>query len=333
MNRVGLSAAVGVVVSMISGCGTSSSVLKAEVLEALREDGSKAQAFVVSPRDVSEAPVVFYLNGSSCHSVTSAIATFNALASCGYIVVAPEKRGIEPGDESGNCSKEFLDTNDRETRSTDVARLFAKARATLLRADGRVVLVGRGEGGLLLPALGREQGVVGVMLVDVGGLTVGEELLEVHRREMAAAHPAPTAAELADETRAFEAQIEAVRADPTSTSRTFLGSDRTFRYWASYLDDSALPELLDLKVPIFLGIDEATRETPPSSAEHLVSELRRAGHTDVTFRNFPGPRFHFRDAVGRDQLSTKAATEAFSWLSDVAPAIPAGVCPWRNARN
>jgi dienelactone hydrolase len=205
----------------------------AHVREVARGDGSSVIVLWGEPAGTKRHPVLLYLSGSGCASAAPTVRYLSALAELGYAFVAPEKRGVKPGDTGEGCGEEFLSTNRRQQRLDDAKKAVGAAAGLFPRWDGRLIVIGASEGGGIAAELAdEERRTVALVSLAGGGLSQAEELKLLRRQGLEArgVSEAERAASLAE----LDDALEAIRKEPNST-RSWLGADNTHLRWASYL--------------------------------------------------------------------------------------------------
>lgn len=254
-------------------------------------DASSVSYLWAEPPGAASYPLVLFLDGSGCKSVTNVVGFSRPLLDRGIAVLLPEKRGVRVDDDGSRCSEEFLRTNDREERVRTAVEIVHAAQPELARWDGRLAVVGASEGGAIAAAVARALGnVVAVASLAGGGEPQGEELRALGVPDL-------------------DAKLAEIRANPTS-DKSWLGAENTYRRWASYIDYAPKDDFDRLTVPILVLQGDRDESVPPASADVL------GGRPNVTVRHYPSLNHQWRDRLGlphaRDVLRDLAA-----WL-DVA---------------
>lgn len=292
----------------------------AHVREVPRGDGSSVFVLWGEPVGTKRHPVLLYLSGSGCASAAPAVRYLTALGELGYAFIAPEKRGVMPGDTGEACSEEFLRTNRREQRLDDAKKAIDAASALFSRWDGRLIIVGASEGGVIAAELAAgEHRTAAVVSLAGGGLSQADELELLRRQSLEArgASEAERAASLAE----LEDTLEAIRRDPSST-RSWLGADNTYLRWASYLWYAPAMDFARVDVPTYVA--HGTRDTscPVESSDEIVEAYSGRANASLTYRRMEGLDHRWMDASGRSHLSEVLGAVAEWLLVWVPPEAP-----------
>ncbi len=278
-----------------------------------RDDGPPLTVFVMDAAGAGPHAAILYLDGSTCASVAQVMAYLKPFSDAGLAVVAPEKRGVSPGDTGISCSAEYLATNDRLER-TAAAKLALRRVGDLVPGwDGRVIVVATSEGTVFAPEIAAGPSVVGLALLGGGGMSQAWELEVLKRKELTAAHA--TGGDIAHALAELDAAERAILADPTST-RTWLGPDNTYRRWASYLTYEPMEALRRVRVPILMINGGRDQATPIESAEAVRSELAATGEVELRLVRYEDLDHEWRDASGQRRID-RLARDLTEWVEAV----------------
>ena len=248
------------------------------------------------PQGKEAYPLVVYLDGSDCRSVTNVVAYAEPLLELGMAIVLPEKRGVHVDDDGVRCSSEFLHTNDRAQRVASAVSVVEHLRVHLARWDGRVVVLGASEGGAIAAAVALAlPKTVAVVSLAGGGMSQADEL------------------RLLDPRAALDAKFEEIRRDPTP-DKTWLGPSNTYKRWASYLDYTPASDFARLDVPVFVAHGERDRSVPIASSIALEARFKIDGKTNLVLRRYPSLDHHWRDELGRSH-AREVVADVTTWLA------------------
>jgi pimeloyl-ACP methyl ester carboxylesterase len=234
----------------------------------------------------------------------------------GFVVLAPEKRGVRPNDLGCRCTDEYMLTNDRAQRAHDAELLLAQLSSVVPAWDGRLVIIGASEGAVVAPQIAaRCPALTGVILLGGGGWTQARELASLERRRLEAAD-APR--ERVDRSLADLSQaVRTIVGEPLST-RTWLGHGNTYRRWASYLEYSPLVDLSRIEAPIFMANGARDQSTPIESAEAVAAEFAHLGKQNLTLKRYERLDHEWRDDLGGTHLR-EVADDVLDWLRSTVP--------------
>ncbi len=298
---------------LVAGC-IPQRFVSANVGSLPRSDQSKIGFLWMEPPGEGRYPLMLFLRGSGCASVTGAAKYFPPVVDVGFGVVAPETRGVRLEDTGQRCSEEYLATNDRAQRVDDVLTLLPRLRGMLPRWDGRLVAIGESEGGTIAPEVAfRFPGTIAVASLSSGGLEQAEEMKMLAEKRLRAegASAAQIEAALDDLGRIFSA----IKANPTY-ERSWNGKQNTYKRWASYLWYRSLDYYGKLEVPIYLAHGERDTMAPVESADAVAVEFRRLGKTNLTYRRYPRLDHDYRDEEGGEHFQ-EIGQDLLRWLRTV----------------
>jgi dienelactone hydrolase len=310
MSRVAWSLLLSAVSLLSVGCGGFGAV-RAEVSTARSDDGAVIPYLWAEPPGTAAYPLVLYLDGSGCRSVTYVVAFTRPLLDAGFGVVLPEKRGVAVDDDGRHCSREYLETNDRLRRIAD-ASLVLQAARTRPRWDGRLVVAGSSEGGVIAPAVALAYpSTVAVISLAGGGSSQADELRELEPEGAARAE--------------LDATFEAIRTNPVA-DRTWLGSDNTYKRWASYLWYAPVDDLERIDVPIYVAHGALDTSAPVASADAIARRFAERGKANLTYRRYPSLDHRWSDRVGLGHAK-EVVLDTVSWLRNTVPVTVTGALP------
>jgi dienelactone hydrolase len=272
-----------------------------------RPDHSKL-IYYFSPPAQKPFPLLLYLDGSSCRSVTDMLPYFKPFVDIGLGVMTMEKRGVRPDADGNPCSKEFLSTNDRMQRISDAKLLITKLHVLLPDWNGKLVVVGASEGGAIAPEVAMSYDrTVAVASLAGGGWSQSGELKKLKEKELAGRPPEEIREALAE----LDKQFDEIEKSSTSLT-TWNGDDNTYKRWASYLWYSPLDYFYKLNAPIYIAQGTKDQSSPVESAD-AIQERFSSREADLTYRRYEGLDHDWTDAKGQDQTD-KVIGDLLDWL-------------------
>jgi len=296
----------------------------ARITTSTVDDGEGLRALVVRPAALHFAAVV-YLEAIGCRSVVQATPMLRALAETGFAVLAPEKLGVDLGDDGTRCSPEFAAHDTRQQRTTEARGALTRLLPRLSGWNGQTFLVAAGEATAFAPFLARERPQIqGLVLLDGGAWDKATEL-----SYLASAAPQGEGLDANDAsaTESLGERLEAMARRPDSGE---LWRGRPVRHWASYLYWRPLSDLLRLEVPILLTIAGADTEPRNEGAAALVAAFAAAAKRNLTARFYPTRGATWTSPDGTGHL-VNLGRELGAWISlaraAAAPAAPAPAAP------
>jgi len=85
---------------------------------------------------------------------------------------------------------------------------------------------------------------------------------------------------------------EQIASDPRSIEKFWYGN--TYRWWTDFMDKDPLTDLLQLDIPVLVGIGEQDQSEPVESALFLASQFRQAGKHNLVLKVYPGANHGLR---------------------------------------
>lgn len=290
-----------------AGCLRFSSKVGANVGAARGAEGSTVAYLWAEPPGRESYPLFLYLDGSGCGSVTSVVGFMPPLLDLGLGVLLPEKRGVRVDDQGLICSDEFLRTNDRAQRVADALLVVRRARETLPRWDGRLIVAGASEGGAIAPEVALSYpSTIAVVALAGGGSSQADELLRLEQRK------ATSPPEREGRTARLKKTLDEIRRAPVH-DRTWLGEDNTFKRWASFLDYAPIDFFVRLDVPVYVAHGARDEAVPIESADAIADAFSRAGKTNLTYRRYADLDHGWADPARRRQVE-RVMTDLLHWL-------------------
>jgi pimeloyl-ACP methyl ester carboxylesterase len=259
------------------------------------EEGAGPPVRYALSRPAQKAPLVLMIQGSGCVPNFMGIGTpdFKAtipgwmhLASQGrYAVMAVDKPYQSDAPQQGpwgtalGCGDGFIQHFSHDAWLASLTRALRHALARPEVDARRVLVIGTSEGAQMAASLARAfPEIQDVALVSGGGPT---QLFDF----AAAIHASKDSDEdKLQRLRELDATVDAIRAEPASTSRFFMG--HPYLRWSSFFAHSEAEELAHSRARVYLVNGMQDRSVPMLSAEVLYAGLRAQGR-DVRLRRLP----------------------------------------------
>jgi pimeloyl-ACP methyl ester carboxylesterase len=267
----------------------------AAVTRLTLDDGAGPQVRYYLSKPAQRAPLVLLIQGSGCvpnfmgvgtPELNSTIPGWMYLANQGrYAVMAVDKPYQSDEPQQGpygsaiGCAGEF---NQHFSYETWLATLKRAVRHALARPDvdaRRVLVIGVSEGAQMAASLAQElPEIQNVALVSGGGPTqLFDFAAGIYRADGSDEDKLKRLQEL-------DAAFSAIRADPASTSKFFMG--HPYLRWSSFLAQSMTEQLAHSRARVYIASGMQDASVPILSAEVLYAQLRVQGR-DVSFRRIP----------------------------------------------
>jgi len=217
-----------------------------------------------------------------------------------FAVVMVEKYGVRrseaPKDPFGGCSRTFYKHNTVSQRVEDLQRVLGELEAATWW-DQRLVLFGGSEGGAVVSMLAPRVRPTAVVVFSTapGG---------TFRETFKLAVPPAVAAEA-------DSEFAKIMANPLSSK---LWGGNSYRWWADILDRDLTAYLLSVHAPILVVQGERDRSSPVQGARMLRDDFQRAGHSNLTYWEFPGYDHQMHDAAGVSHLD-EVMQRISAWLA------------------
>ena len=240
-------------------------------------DGGETHYFefvrALTPTPSEAESWIFVFPGSGCASIGSHLPSyFRGLEgeSGPLRVFVLEKRHSNPKSDAQPCTDRFVRDDHPRRWLSDYNEFVAAQLAR--RQPLRVVLVGISESGEVVPRLASEIAhVTHVVLLA----SPGADPLDAFRRQAAKYRMAG-----ADEVLAVLSGPP-----PTDVDGTMVAG-RSYRYWAELAELATRASLLQLRIPILIGIGEADRMVPAELAFETRDLLASSGRASLTLLAF-----------------------------------------------
>jgi pimeloyl-ACP methyl ester carboxylesterase len=251
---------------------------------------------------------VFYLTGS-LHGgaeqtpVTSAMGSLAGFSMMGMQVVLVDRRGIEPDGTDLVFARRFAD------KPTRVADALAAMRRWLrdVPPSMPVLLVGASEGADVAVAVAAAEPRVThlILLCGGGGMTQAAEL-----RLLVDQHPGLFGRLTSQDLDAAFTDIH----DHPDADTLWLG--QPYRRWSTFLWSAPLPDLLSLRIPIFIGQGDADTAVPVESARAAARAFRDAGKNNLRYAEYAGFDHSFRFVARGVSGLPRVEMDIVAWLGE-----------------
>jgi pimeloyl-ACP methyl ester carboxylesterase len=299
-----------------------------------REDGSYITAYLCLDEgaEVAPKPVILLLHGSGGNSViprgedgriyqpifSDALGRFRRE----WNIMVVEKRGVRLGDyeihRDPERSREYTQHATRDGRVADVVRVVDALPELGLFDHSQLLLIGHSEGWKVAAGVAaKSRDITHLALLGAGAGHGLFDCLLTLRRELACG---------TIEAEQFEGLYQRlvddfrdIAADPCSLEKFWSG--HTYVRWASYAFSPMSDDLLQVEIPIFLGIAFEDRSSPPESADLIVAAFVRAGKRNLTIRNYIGcDHGLFRHEDGQtENCQGEVLSDVMRWVSEHPP--------------
>ena len=259
------------------------------------EDGAGSPVRYVLSKPAHKAPLILMVQGSGCVPNFMGLGTpepkatipgWMQLAKGGrYAVMAVDKPYQSDAPQQGpwgsalGCGDGFIQHFSYDTWLASLTRALRHALSRPEVDARRVLVIGTSEGAQMAAGLARAfPEVQDVALVSGGGPT---QLFDF----AAAIHASGDSDDdKLKRLRELDATFDAIRADPGSTTKFFMG--HPYLRWSSFFAHSEAGELAQSRARVYLVNGMRDSSVPMLSAELLHAELRAQGR-DVSFRRLP----------------------------------------------
>lgn len=280
-----------------------------------RSDGTDITYYALTPPGKS-FPAILYLHGSGCSSVDSIIPYFTPFLEKGFGILTLEKKGVKPHDTGAPCSKEYLESNDRDQRINDALLLLSNTKHLFPNWDGRTVIMGGSEGGAIAPEIAfRYPQSSAVVSLAGGGMGQAWELKKLKEKELSAAGASqPT---IKEELQRLDKKFEEIRKSPTST-QTWDGEDNTYKRWASYLWYNALGFFVKLGIPVYVAHGTSDTNAPIESADIVRDRFASLEKHNLTYKRYEGLDHHWTTGNGENQ-TPRVIGDFLDWVLQTIP--------------
>jgi pimeloyl-ACP methyl ester carboxylesterase len=228
----------------------------------------KSQKVLAHPR-----AVFCYVQGSEYKSVIDHIGMVASAVIFGSRAILVEKKG---------CSMDTVDMetairfDDKQTRTSD----YKTVLDTLLKdlpGDIPVILVGGSEGGDIAATVADNPHITHLIMICAGGgMSQAEEF-----RQFVQEKPGYLGCK---DVAALDSILHEIE---TSSDSLKLWAGHPYKRWNSYLRDSSLSYLQNIKIPTLLVHGDADGNVPVESTRSLYAQLIAKGKTNFTYIEYP----------------------------------------------
>jgi predicted esterase len=279
--RLSARCALLLLILLCQGCGMSAPAVAPDAPEAQRfrfEDGGEAIYFTLDKSLRPAHPIetlLFVVSGSDCASMRYFLPHyFRGLEgeSGPLRIFILHKRHIEAGTwgRVWGCGEDFI-RDDHPRRWIADQTEFIRARLRQARAAGpaprRIVVAGISEGAEIVPALVRSlPEITHAVILGNGGMDPIEAYrLQARRHGFAALLP---------------------ESDGEMPPQRIGG--RSWRYWHELRQLSYADGLLEMRIPLLVGMGEADQAVPIEAARLLQRRYAEAGKDNLLLLTYPG---------------------------------------------
>lgn len=259
-----------------------------ERLAIPRTDQSQIEVYITYPEGEGLFPIMLLMQGSDAESVLNSHNTLSdRFNPYGIAILSIEKRGINC---QGKDNQQFIEHDYFESRLQDFATVMQSLEhQSIPKWNGDLILIAGSEGGKIAPrlALNYPSHVAGVILIGSGGgLPFSEELK--FQIEFALSNMNPFykfCFKIRDIiwSRTIDDQYVNILEHSDSLE---LWYQKTFRWWASYLNYNPLPEMLQLDIPIYMVHGELDNKIPVESADVVKAAFEEVDKFNLTYARY-----------------------------------------------
>lgn len=218
--------------------------------------------------------VLFFYGATGCPSWKSVMPGYVAGLRIEARVFVLNKRFVSDR-SSGlfDCGEDFHRANHPDQWVADYSAFIDGQLAKMTPRPRHIVLVGVSEGALPAGRIAASNtAVTHLALLGSGGMTMRQSLTALAKRGAIRFD--------------VEGGWQQISADPRSIDKSWYGN--RYHWWSDIMDLDPTPDLLELKIPILLGIGELDSSVPLESAQMLAKRFAAAGKNNLTLRIYPG---------------------------------------------
>lgn len=246
-------------------------------------------AFTVGD-DPQPDTAVFFYGATGCPSWKAVMPGYVGGVAVAARVFVLNKRFV-PDRSLGllDCGRDFHLANNPAQWVADYSEFIAAQLAASTPKPKNVVLVGVSEGALPATRIARlRPEVTHLAIIGSGAYSLRRSLATLRQRGAIAFD--------------VDAGWRKIAADPRSIEHNWYGNPH--RWWSDVLDMDPLPDLLELNIPILVGIGEQDESVPVESAHFLAAQFKEAGKRNLVLRVYPGAdhRLHGRGTAHRNEF-------------------------------
>jgi len=257
-------------------------------------------------------PILIFCQGSGYDSNTEGFLSVMGQFKNKVVGLVIEKQGVKLGDSGDTLKQEYVDNNTIQNRLYDYLRVLQYLRINAKWWNGDIYVIGGSEGGLLAGMLASFYPNTKALSIFSfgGGLNFGEAWPISSSLQVKA--EGATAKEIENKIKVVKDSLKLIRNEPTF-SKSYSGTDNTYAWWNSIMDLRLENCLLDLNIPIFLAQGSEDIMAPPISARALSQSFRKAGKTNLLYKEYEGYDHSFFDKKGNSHL-VEVISESISWI-------------------
>lgn len=239
------------------------------------KDGGSSTYYAFAVGDASQSDtLVFFYGGTGCPSWKSVMPGYVSGLTMSAHVFVLNKRFV-PDRSMGllDCGREFHLANNPDQWVADYSEFITAQASAIAPKPKNVVLVGVSEGALPAARVaGLSPAVTHLAIIGSGGYSMRKSLATLRQKGVIQFD--------------VNAGWEKIAADPRSIEKNWYGNP--YRWWADVMDIDPLPALLQLNIPILVGMGEKDESVPVESVRFLESKFKEAGKNNLFVRIYPG---------------------------------------------
>lgn len=231
--------------------------------------------------------VVFFYGATGCPSWKSVMPGYvEGLAVNARVFVLNKRFVSDRSMGLFDCGREFHLANNPDQWVADYSEFIAAQLGAASHRPRNIVLVGVSEGALpAIKVAGLFPAVTHLAIIGSGGYSMRKSLATLRER---GAIPFDV-----------DSGWEKIAADPRSIEQSWYGN--RYRWWVDIMDIDPVADLLQLHIPILVGMGEQDQSVPVESVHFLATKFREAGKDNLIVRIYPGAdhRLHANGASYR----------------------------------
>jgi len=297
------------VLACVGGCSRNISIAT-EFRTLPAADGFALQRYTLFQWDgdgrahAKPAGVLFYVQGSSDHSVLDATEQFAGACVMGLDVAAIERRGVS---RDGTVDREVA--RRYATKQCRVADQLTLVRAYLDEHPGitPAIMFATSEGCDVASAVAAQEPRITqvILLAGGGGWSQAQEFEHFVRSR-------PGSIPGIDTPEQLKAKFADIRDHPSADTMWF---GHPYRRWASYMFDRPGDDLLKVDAPILLIHGDADQSVPVESARALRDAFAAAGKSSLTYKEYAGVDHSFMHVPTGKSVRPWIEIDTIEWLA------------------
>lgn len=249
------------------------------------------------------AGVLFYVQGSSDHSVLSATEQFAGACVMGLDVAAIERRGVSRNSVDRAAALKYA------TKPHRVADHLALVRAYLDEHPGisPAIIFASSEGCDIAAAVAAQEPRITHIILLAGGCgwSQAQEFDHFVRTR-------PGFIPNIDSSQALAAKLDDIRANPDADTMWF---GHPYRRWSSYMFARPADDLLRVAAPILLIHGDADQSVPVESARALRDAFAATDRTNLTYKEYAGVDHSFTHIESGNSVRAWIEIDTIQWLA------------------